>query len=63
MSLEERVLLFRAKKGLTQRQMDVVLGERAGTTHSIESQKHKMHSARRLRFELKMRELEEKENV
>lgn len=63
MTLGERMLEYRAKHGLTQKQLADLIKENSNTIFKCENNKHKLHKVNELRLHLKMKELEEKENV
>lgn len=63
MTLGERMLEYRAKHGLTQKQLADLIKENSNTIFKCENDKHKLHKVNELRLHLKMKELEEKENV
>lgn len=63
MTLGKRMLEYRAKHGLTQKQLANLLEESPNTIFKCENDKHKLHKVNELRLHLKMKELEEKENV
>ena len=63
MTLGERMLEYRAKHGLTQKQLADLIEENSNTIFKCENNKHKLHKVNELRLHLKMKELEEKENV
>ena len=58
MTLGEKILRCRAKRGLTQREMDELLNVPIGTTHRIESEKHKPHKAKEIQLTMKIEEME-----
>lgn len=60
MTLSERILEYRAKYGISQRKMDLILGENNGTVFRIESEKRKTRKANALRISKKLDELEKK---
>lgn len=62
MTLGERILYFRADRGLSQTQMAELLNTTALTIHNIETGKSIARKTTVIRFLKKMNELEEKEN-
>lgn len=63
MTLGERMLDYRAKHGLTQKQLADLLEENSNMVFKCENNKHKLHKVNELRLHLKMKTLEEKENA
>ena len=62
MTIGERMLEYRAKHDLTQKQLAELLGENSNTVFKFENGKTKPHKVNELRLHIKMKELEEKEN-
>lgn len=63
MTIGDRMLILRAKKRWTQAQLAEAMGENTATIFRFENAKTKPHKAVAVRIELKLKELEEKENV
>ena len=63
MTLGERMLHYRARHNLSQRQLDRLLGISTHSTYKIENGVNKLRKTRKIFIESKMKELEEKENV
>lgn len=63
MTLGERMLRYRARHNISQRELAEFLGTYHNNISRIESGKYKPHRANELKFNLKMNELEEQENV
>lgn len=63
MTLGERMLEYRAKHKLTQKQLANLLDENPNTIFKCENDKHKLHKVNEVRLHLKMRNLEENKNV
>lgn len=61
MELGERILQYRAKHRLTQKQMAILLGEGVQAVYKLENRTHKPQKANAVRIALKLQELEEKE--
>ena len=61
MTLAERMIAYRAKHRLTQRQLDILLDEHVGTVWRVESGYYKTHKANAARMDMKLRELEERD--
>ena len=62
MTLGERMLQYRAKHKISQRQLAELLGEKyINTIHRIEYNKHKLHKINEIRLTEKMDKLEEEE--
>lgn len=62
MTLGERMLQYRAKHKISQRQLAELLGEKhINTIHRIECNKHKPHKINEIRLTEKMDKLEEEE--
>ena len=62
MTLGERMLQYRAKHKISQRQLAELLGEKhINTIHRIECDKHKPHKINEIRLTEKMDKLEEEE--
>lgn len=61
MTIGERMLVYRAKHGLTQRQFAELLGEHANTIYKVENGVQ-LHRVNEIRIELKLTELEEKDD-
>ena len=62
MTLGERMLQYRAKHKISQRQLTELLGEKhINTIHRIECNKHKPHKINEIRLTEKMDKLEEEE--
>ena len=62
MTIGERMLEYRAKHDLTQKQLAELLGENSNTVFKFENEKTRPHKVNKMRLHLKMKELEEKEN-
>lgn len=63
LNLGERMLEYRAKHKLTQKQLAKLLGENSNTVFKFESGKTKPHKVNEVRVHFKMRELEMNDNV
>ena len=63
MTLADKILNYRAKHHLTQKQIAEILGESAMMIHRIECGKVKTHRVNEVRIFNKLNELEEKDNV
>lgn len=61
MRLSERLIEYRAKHGLTQKQLADLMNEPAGLVFRAEGEKTKLHKVNYIRLEMKIKELEEKE--
>lgn len=59
--LGNRILMYRAKHNLTQRQMAILLGEHHNAICWLETGKHQPHKTKEIRITLKMNELEGKD--
>jgi DNA-binding XRE family transcriptional regulator len=59
----ERMLRYRARHKLTQVQLAKIIGENSNTIFRCENKKNKLHKVNEIRLDLKMKELEEKEDV
>lgn len=62
MTLGERMLTYRARHNISQRELADLLGTYDNNVSRIELGKHKPHRANELKFNLKMNELEGNEN-
>lgn len=62
MTIGDRMVILRAKKRWTQAQLAEAMGENIGTIFRFENNKTKPHKAVEVRIDLKLKELEEKEN-
>lgn len=63
MTLGERMLNYRARHNLTQIEMAELMGENSNTIYKCESGKVKLHKVNEVRVNIKLKELEDKENV
>lgn len=61
MELGERILQYRAKHRLSQRQMAILLGENHNAISWLETGRHKPQKMKEVRLTLKMNELEAKD--
>lgn len=62
MTLAERMIMYRAKHKLTQREMGVLINESLNMIFKCEKGVN-LHTVNRLRLEMKLKELEEQESV
>lgn len=63
MTFGRKMLEFRAKHNLTQKQLADIIGVDVNTVHRTETEKTKPTLRNQIIFENKMKEWEEKENV
>ena len=61
-TIGDRMVILRAKKRWTQAQLAEAMGENTATIFRFENAKTKPHKAVEVRVDLKLKELEEKEN-
>lgn len=63
MELKEKVLEFRAKHNLTQKQLAQIVGVASNTVYRLECDICKTTKRNEAKFKIKMKEWEEKKNV
>lgn len=63
MDLGERILIYRARHNLSQTSMAMILDENTAMISRIESGKFRIHKINEVRISMKMKELEEMDNV